>query len=645
MKRRDVLKTTAALGASGFALHGFSTATASDGTPDETLSPSAWPQFGRSGRNNPRTDVELTSYPEHPRFGHKWSADPGDANGFPGQAVAADGVVYTVNAVGTVTARNLDDGTKLWSTDKLGRCYSTPAVVDGTVYVLTTTQTVALDAASGSTKWSVDRGGYASPTVDGDTVYIAGQSSGWGGQDEVYEPKELAALSTADGSTNWVVSSDAMVDTTPAVAYGRVYIGTEAGIWAVTASDGETVWTTDFGDGHSTTVTIEDQGVYGQSAGTVFALDVESGTKLWTRSLGPTPAPRAGSSANSPRWFADAVYTAAVIDDIVFVTVDDADEEYDSRTLYGLESDTGDTIWTHSGARLVDDRGDVLTAPVVTNDTVYFFSRASADDPENELTEDVDPVLLQGVEPSNGFVHDTYTMLDYVDSAGDYNAFAPVSVVDGTLLATSYIENGTEGKLDVYEAISDSETEATYPKEVTLEPEGAPNECEETVLTVDFPQNEEGYDRYTTLLWYIDDEYRGTTKGQYHGTDVSVDLDAGRHTAQVRAYDRWGRTDAAETEFVVSKDCESPTSVDIAVETENPTVGEPVTFEADVTGDASTLEYEWKIACGDDVDHTGKTIQHTFEKPLEWGVRLITTDTETDEEFVDYTTVMVEDAE
>lgn len=90
----------------------------------------------------------------------------------------ADGSVYLTNNSGNLFGVNVDDGKKVWEFD-LGRSYdeerSSPTVRDGRVIVGTSDSlVVAVDAVNGEKEWSYDGGTemWSSPTVVDDTVFI-----------------------------------------------------------------------------------------------------------------------------------------------------------------------------------------------------------------------------------------------------------------------------------------------------------------------------------------------------------------------------------------------------------------------------------------------------------------------------------------
>ncbi|MFC6951754.1 PQQ-binding-like beta-propeller repeat protein [Halorubellus litoreus] len=642
--RRAVLQASGVLGLGVFGAQtasGVATADGSDGDATDAAA-SAWTQFGRGPSNAGTTDVDLRSE-ERPFLRQRWSRTE-TGQGIPGQPVVANGRTFTVGWGGTVRAFDVTTGVERWSADAPGRCVAAPAVANGVVYVVTTSVTAAYEMGNGTELWSVDRGGFAAPTVHDGTVYVPGASPGMGEYDDTFEPTAIAALSAADGSAEWTANADALLDTTPAVADGTVVVGTEAGVWALDPESGDTTWKTTISEGHSSTVTVADGVAYGQSDGTMYAIDVASGDVSWTRDIGSTPAPRAGSGINPPRWFADAVFSAAVRDGVVYATIHDPTDEYEDNSLYAFDAADGSTRWTSSGTPWETGGGHVLNAPTLANDEVYVLCQTSVDDENDDLFNAADPYVLLSLDPDDGTVAGTHVFLDNTGDAGSaLQAFSPVTIVDDRLLFTTFIENGLPSAgLQAYRPLD--EIDRAPPKEVTVEATGDPTKCTETTLTVDFPENLDHYDRHTVVRWTVDGDYRGTARGFYHGTEAAFDLAAGEHTASVTAVDRWGRSASASTEFTVAAECDPKTeSVGIDVQTDDPMVGEPVEFRAVVEGD-DDLTYEWDVACGSEIDATGREASYTFDEAGDWGIHLLATDEDEEKTFEAYTTVVVDDA-
>ncbi len=179
-------------------------------------------------------------------FGNYIVSSPAVANGVV-YVGSEDGVLYAFSAAGTTGCSGTPRTCKpLWTATTRGAIESSPAVVNGVVYVGSDdTKLYAFSAAgttgcSGTRKrckplWTGTTGatggpiGYSSPAVANGMVYVGAGASGGG---------KLYAFSAA-GTTNcsgtpktckplWTgVTDDASFWTSPAVANGVVYIGSE----------------------------------------------------------------------------------------------------------------------------------------------------------------------------------------------------------------------------------------------------------------------------------------------------------------------------------------------------------------------------------------------------------------------------------
>jgi outer membrane protein assembly factor BamB len=191
-----------------------------------------------------------------------------------------NGTVYVGANDGTVHAVTTD-GSVAWSSpvDVGSPVYSKVAAANSQVFVTTNDGSVtAVDAGTGNQAWSVDTGvelGSTGPAVANGTVYV--------GADNVY------ALDVSDGSQQWQDSSnyDGTVGSTPTVANGTVYVGSADGyLYALNTSDGSVQWRFETDGAIAAAPTVANGRVAVASlAGTVYLLD-DQGTQLASQSLG-----------------------------------------------------------------------------------------------------------------------------------------------------------------------------------------------------------------------------------------------------------------------------------------------------------------------------------------------------------------------
>jgi len=126
--------------------------------------------------------------------------------------------VYGSSYVGKIFALQASDGSERW-TYQTGRAVrSSPALMDGVLYVGSANQNIyALDTRNGAILWQRNMGGpvASSPTVVGGSVYFG-----------VYYPNtSVYCLDTTSGKLRWHYVTGGPILSSPAVVNGVVYIG------------------------------------------------------------------------------------------------------------------------------------------------------------------------------------------------------------------------------------------------------------------------------------------------------------------------------------------------------------------------------------------------------------------------------------
>ncbi|SNR43270.1 outer membrane protein assembly factor BamB family protein [Halorubrum vacuolatum] len=257
-----------------------------------------------------------------------------------------DGTVYIGSNDNNIYALDTETGEEQWRFNAGSSVRSSPAVVDGIVYVGSDDSTFgaagnvyALDASNGSEIWSFEEGAtvQSSPTVANGTVYF-GRSD-----DNVY------ALDAATGQKEWFFETDGAVISSPTVLDGTVYIGSEDNsIYALDADDGNKKWELATGDSVRSSPTVEDGIVYvGSDDNNVYALDAETGEEEWT-----FEAETLGRSSPT------------VIDGTVYIGTNDLPAA-DHPHVYALDAKTGEREWGY------ETSGRVRSSPTVAGSTVF----------------------------------------------------------------------------------------------------------------------------------------------------------------------------------------------------------------------------------------------------------------------------------
>jgi outer membrane protein assembly factor BamB len=199
-----------------------------------------------------------------------------------------------------------------WSRSGGYPLYSTPALVDGTLYTASEDGNVyALDAEHGGIRWEFDTGSYAqeTPAIADGVVYI-GSCAG-----------SIFARNARTGDPVWTYSTPNCVDNPPVITQGIVYISGE-GLYALDAETGTLLWET---GGYLYAPAVADGVlcVVSRSEGTLYAFNARTGTPLWSSTLLFDQNPQ-------------------IADGVVYLSRSYSD-------LYALNLRTGQLLWTYAG--------------------------------------------------------------------------------------------------------------------------------------------------------------------------------------------------------------------------------------------------------------------------------------------------------
>jgi outer membrane protein assembly factor BamB len=280
----------------------------------------SWPVYGYTDARTRDASGDTTVVPP---YKVAWKAPTGFLEYPP---VYARGVLYIYSNSGRVDARRISSGKVLWSRRLLHakRGPGSPAVRHGVVYLGTRNSNIyALSARTGATIWrrNVASPMESSPALGSQNLYMSDLTGA------------VRALDQRTGRIVWTFHAGSAVKHGPAVVGGRVYFADYGGVmYCLRASDGHQIWRTatsglasgfSAGTFYSTPAVAYGRVYIGNTDDKVYSFVAATGQLAWTHTM--------------PNW---AYGSPAVAGGRVFTTSFDG-------TFAAFDARTGNVLWQH----------------------------------------------------------------------------------------------------------------------------------------------------------------------------------------------------------------------------------------------------------------------------------------------------------
>jgi len=182
----------------------------------------------------------------------------------------ADGVIFIGSNDSNLYALNQTDGQLVWNFTTESPVENSPAVVDGLVFIGYGNKMYALNETTGSIFWQKNYTVRSSPAVTGSFVFFGSNAS-------VY------SLNKTNGNFLWETPTGGVVSSSPAIAYGKVFIGCEDNkIYALDKVNGSVLWQYSTNDVvRSSPAVCDDVLFIGSSDGNLYVLNETNGELVW----------------------------------------------------------------------------------------------------------------------------------------------------------------------------------------------------------------------------------------------------------------------------------------------------------------------------------------------------------------------------
>jgi outer membrane protein assembly factor BamB len=244
---------------------------------------------------------------------------------------------------------------RLWEHDEGSLLEFPPVLYGATLYQLSDDATlIATDKRTGHTLWArrLGRQSASAPAVSSNTVYATILNSG-----HSHSPGRVVAVNSATGAMRWFRSLPAPSESSPMLADGRLFFGTQSGlVYALDASDGRVLWTYHAPGSVKASPTLADGLLYfGDYSGHIQALSEQSGRRIWI-------------SGSGGALFGNGTFYSTAAADYGRVFLGNTDGR-----VYAYDAFTGELDWA------VQTGDYVYSSPAVTNapglgPTVYVGS-------------------------------------------------------------------------------------------------------------------------------------------------------------------------------------------------------------------------------------------------------------------------------
>jgi eukaryotic-like serine/threonine-protein kinase len=349
--------------------------------------------------------------------------------GLVGPPTIINNILYVGTALdannGSVYAFNAENGAQLWNVSFVAGPYeppTAPAVFGKTIFMGGWNSILALNITNGNMTWNyfypspVRTEVISSPTTLNGVAYVA------------FENGNIYAFNATDFTQLWSSRPGIEIQySSPAVVNDILYIGStttyasyvnpEDGVYAVNATNGNSLWNfTNIASVNSSPAVADGKVYVGSWDGTLYALNGTSGSQIWNyhlHSLNTTSSIRIWNNTPTERQFsaidAGAVSSSpAVAKGIVYVGTLDGN-------LYAMNATNGDRLWNFTTG------GWVVSSPAVVGGVIYFGSY------DNNI---------YALNATNGKLMWNYTTGGEVDSSpAVVNGILYVGSNDGTIYA------------------------------------------------------------------------------------------------------------------------------------------------------------------------------------------------------------------
>ena len=244
--------------------------------------------------------------------------------------VVADNLVFLGTSDGMVHALDIGSGEERWLFRTDSSRLTSPAIANGTAFVVTSSYTLALETAQGRPLWNASISGDTPAAVAYGFVFSSGRDG-------------LFALDAATGEHVWTSRVCGSARSNLIIVDKTVrFVTTNGNVCSIDARTGELLWRKAHLGSVLQSASLSKSSIFIVSGDPLFALSLPTGERLWSIRL------------NQSR----DVSPAVVVDDMAYIGTD-------KGLLIALNISTGLPVWRYESAQVL------ILPPVGANDTIF----------------------------------------------------------------------------------------------------------------------------------------------------------------------------------------------------------------------------------------------------------------------------------
>ncbi|GGV54753.1 hypothetical protein GCM10010245_86660 [Streptomyces spectabilis] len=261
--------------------------------------------------------------------------------------------VYVGSADRHLYALDVERGGVLWRYNANAVVSSSPAIREGRVFFTAEDGSLhVLEGKTGKHLWSRSAGyGQSSAAV-------ISPAPGNDGSSWVYVGSGRGTVEAfdSDGNLQWSFATRGPVRSSPAIAAGTVYIGSDDnGVYALDARTGKLKWSASTGGNVTATPAVAKGMLYvGSHDASMYAMDTKNGRIVWTHRTRRGPIRASAALGTLPSTGQSAVYVGA-----------------DDGYFYAFDARRGQTLWSR------DFKSPIMSSAAVTTHVLYVGAGSS----------------------------------------------------------------------------------------------------------------------------------------------------------------------------------------------------------------------------------------------------------------------------